>query len=295
VTHRPSWGLSAGDPIGDGRAVVRVLGGGKRTEVLLATDEERGTPVVVKVLRPGVDGAGRRALAAEAELVGALAYPVFPRLIATELDAEPARIVLEHVEGPRLSTLARKHGPLAEEQLAALAVELVRGICYLHDRGYVHLDIKPSNTIMAAVPRVIDLGVARTIEAASRVRGVVGTHRFQAPEQHHAEPFGGLTPKADVWGVAVTVLFAAQASSPFGPLRDVHGERRPLTEQDVEGLTLPRWLPRGLAAAIGDALAWRPDDRPTAAELVARLERGVSRAPRRSLFPRRGPGRRSLR
>lgn len=291
MSERPTWAFTAGDALGDGRTVVRALGGGKRTEVLLATDEELGAPVVVKVLRPGVDGAGRRALAAEAELVSALAHPVFPRLISAELDAEPACIVLEHVEGPRLSTLARKHGPLAEEQLAALTRELARGIAYLHDRGYVHLDVKPSNTIMAAVPRVIDLGVARTIEAASRVRGVVGTHRFQAPEQHHAERFGGLTPKADVWGVAVTVLFAAQASSPFGPLRDVHGERRPLTEQDVEGLALPPSLPRGLAAVLGDAMAWRPGDRPTAAELVARLERGASRAPRRSLFPRRGPRR----
>lgn len=292
MTDRPSWGLGEGDTIGAGRTIVRALGGGKRTEVFLATDDALRTPVVVKVLRPEQSDVARRALAKEAELVETLKHPVFPRLLEAAIDADPPHIVLENVEGPRLSTLARKHGALDLEQLVSLALQLAGGMHYLHHRGYVHLDVKPSNTIMGATPRIIDLGVARTLERAAEVRGTVGTHRFQSPEQHHPETFGGLTPKADVWGVGITVLFAARGTSPFGPLRDEDDERRKLTEQDVEWLSFPPSMSPALVEIVRDTLRWDPTERPTAAEVHERLEPLVAAAPRRPVLGRRRPGRR---
>ncbi len=280
MTDRPSWGLSEGDAIGPDRTILRALGGGKRSEVFLATDTARDVDVVVKVLRPDQGEGPLRALRRESELVGSLRHPVFPELVDAVLDAEPAHIVLEHIEGPRLSTLVREDGSLASEELTALACQLAGGVRYLHAHGAVHLDVKPANTIMGASPRIVDLGVARSHDAALRVRGLVGTHRFQAPEQHHPERFGGLTAKADVWGVGVTVLFAARGSSPFGPLRDEADERRKLTEEDVAWLSMPPTLGPELAELVRAAMAWEPEDRPTADELAGCLEELVA-APRR--------------
>lgn len=268
--YRSSWGLRAGSVVGRGHRVVRALGGGKRTEVLLATDDG-GTPVVVKLLRPGQSEAALRALAGEAAVVGSLAHATFPRLVAAELDAQPPHIVLEHLDGPRLSTRLRRNGPLTVADAVELAAGLADGIRYLHGRGFVHLDVKPSNTILSGSPRIIDLGVARSTAAAARTRGVVGSHRFQAPEQHHVEAFGGLTPQADVWGIAITATTALCGSSPFGPLRDEHDERRVLTRDDVAAIAFPRQVPAELASLLRDGLAWSPQDRPTAAELADRL------------------------
>jgi serine/threonine protein kinase len=268
---RSSWGLRAGSVVGRGHRVVRALGGGKRTEVLLATDDGGAGRVVVKVLRPGQSEAALRALAGEAAVVGSLEHATFPRLVAAELDAQPPHIVLEHLDGPRLSTRLRRRGPLPVGEAVELAAGLVDGIRYLHGRGFVHLDVKPSNTILSGWPRIIDLGVARSAAAAARTHGVVGSHRFQSPEQHHVEVFGGLTPRADVWGIAITVLTALRGGSPFGPLRDAHDQRRVLTRDDVAAIALPRHVPAELASVLRDALAWSPQDRPTAAELADRL------------------------
>ena len=47
----------------------------------------------------------------------------------------------------------------------------------------MHLDIKPSNIIMGAPARLIDLSVARSIEAAASLRHPIGTDAYMAPEQ----------------------------------------------------------------------------------------------------------------
>lgn len=285
----PTWGLEPGDPIGPGRTIVESLGGGKRTEVVLARDENAGELVVVKILRPKSSTGSQRAMRAEAELVGAIDHPVFPRLLDSRLKDEHPHLVLEHVTGPRLSTHIRREGPLDAHRLSALAVELADGLRYLHGEGYVHLDVKPSNTILSESARIIDLGIARTLARAKATTGIVGTHRFQSPEQHHPGEFGGLTPAADVWGIATTILFAAAGSSPFGPLRDENDERRKLTRADVEHVYIPSDLPHPLVDLVRAAMSWDPDDRPTAYDFVHEL-RGVARPRRRLLGWRRGKG-----
>lgn len=287
MTDRPSWGLRRGDPIGPGRTVIESLGGGKRTEVLLAQDEAVGGLVVVKVLRPESSRGAERAMRVEADLVGALDHPVFPRLIDARLDEEPAHTVLEHVTGPRLSTHVRTEGALDVHRLTSLAVELADGLSYLHGEGYVHLDVKPSNTILSDSWRLIDLGIARSFERAKATTGIVGTHRFQSPEQHYPEAFGGLTPAADVWGLGTTLMFAAAGSSPFGPLRDEHDQRRKLTREDVDHVHIPGHLPAHLVQIIRGCLEWDPRARPTPYDIVHDLKR-VARPRRRLLGWRRG-------
>ena len=48
-----------------------------------------------------------------------------------------------------------------------LAVQLSSAVHYLTNEDVVHLDIKPSNTIMGAPPRMIDLSVALSISEAA--------------------------------------------------------------------------------------------------------------------------------
>jgi serine/threonine protein kinase len=269
------WGLREGDEIVPGRHVLRRLGGGFRYEAYLAWDDRLYAVVVVKVLRPGLVESERalRGLAEEAEMLGRLDHPVIVRGFDAVLDGPRPHVVLEHLEGPRLSTLIRKYGPLPVEQLVPLAVQLCSALHYLGGEEIVHLDVKPSNIIMGAPPRLIDLSVALTAAECETLAVPVGTDGYMAPEQCDPETLGPVGAPADIWGLGVTLYRAATGERPFSESagRDAAPEDRwpQLVEEpeSLEGRVGP-----ALAEPMMSCLAREPEARPRPDELAAVLE-----------------------
>lgn len=211
------WRFAEGDPIAPEVLALRLLGGGERYETYLAYDERRLALVVVKIIRPELvaDPHSLRGLAREVELLQRLAHPVIVRLFGSELEGDRPRVVLEHLEGPRLSSLLRRYGPLDPEQLLPLGAQLASAAHYMASEGVVHLDIKPSNTIMGAPARLIDLSIARTPEDLAGRDHAIGTDAYMAPEQCDPAGRGPITPAADVWGIGATLHHAALGRATF--------------------------------------------------------------------------------
>jgi serine/threonine protein kinase len=281
MTGERSWALAEGDEIVPGRRALRLLGGGRRYEAYLAWDERLHALVVAKLLRPhqAGDERARAALLAEAALLRELAHPLLLRSFGTEPDGPRPHLVLEQIEGPRLSTLIRRHG-LALEQLLPLGLDVARLLRYLETEGVVHLDVKPSNIIMAGRPRLIDLSVARRTRELRTLDAPVGTDPYMAPEQCEVARFGALGPPADVWGLGATLFEALAGVPPFAP----DGERFP--QLRAAPGPLPRHVPARLRELVGDCLVWDPALRPSLAEVDERLQAHVERlpAPRLSRF-----------
>lgn len=293
VTEKPSWAVAEGDEVVPGRSVVTHLGGGRRTEVYHCTELATGDPVVVKILRPGrEDASDRRVLAREAEALGQLDHPGFPRLIDADLDSERAWIAIEYVAGPHLSTLLRRFGSLEPEQSQALAHDIGASLAVLHSNDLVHLDVKPRNIVMGATPVLLDLGTARSTAAAARLRPGIGTRSTMSPEQADPARFGTVGPPADVFGLGVTLLIATGGTNPYRARRE--GDIDEVAAQRA-AVAVTRTLDTPLATTIARCLALDPSERPTAAEVAA----AAARAPvanRGSLLGRlaravRGPAR----
>lgn len=273
---RPTWGLVEGEEIAPGRTVLRRLGGGSRYEVLLVWDDARFAVLVAKLLRPDQIGhaiAGRD-LRREADALQRLAHPVLVRGFDAVLAGPFPHLLIEHLDGPTLLELCERHGGLPPEQIVPLALHVAAVLHYLAGERMVHLDVKPSNVVMGAPPRLIDLSVARDLASAARLRRPVGTDGYMAPEQ--CDPSrGAVGPPADVFGLCATVHHALTGAPPFprGPGARESADPAVRFPQLVGGpAPLPRATPPELAVLVTAGLAPEPAARPLAAELAVGLE-----------------------
>ena len=262
------WHLQEGDELAPGLRVVRLIGGGLRYETYLAWADHLRALVVVKAVRPELvdDEAALAGLEGEARALRRLAHPMLLRSFGEVLDGERPHLVLEFIEGPRLSTLSRRFG-LSLEQVLPLALNLASVLHYLAEERVVHLDVKPRNVVMGGSPRLIDLSVARRLDQIDQIHTPVGTDAYMAPEQCDPERFATIGPPADVWGLGATIHETLTGKQPFAR---ADGERFPQLRDEPR--PLPRDVPAELAAAVLACLEPRPEDRPTAGALADALE-----------------------
>ncbi len=290
-TDRASWQFSEGDEIAPGRSIVKPLGGGNAYEVFLVWDDYFFTLMVAKVLRPdrAHDDRELRSLAHEADALESLEHPVLVRGFDAVLEGPHPHVLIEHLEGPTLRSLIKRHGALPIEQLIPLALHVASAVQYMANEDWVHLDVKPDNIVMGVPPRLIDLSVARTVERATSIRGPVGTDAYMAPEQ--ADPRGNVGPPADVFGLAATLFHATAGTVPFPRPKGARESGDPnlrFPQLHAPPGALPRKTPAPLAEAILAGLEKDPAARPTAAELAGALEPVLASLPRKLVLSKRG-------
>ena len=207
-------------------------------------------------------------------------HPVIVRGFHAATDGERPYVAMEFLPGPRLSTLIRRHGALPLQQVLPLGVELCTALHYMHACGIVHLDVKPSNVIMDATPRLIDLSIARTTEHAAALDHVVGTDRYMAPEQCDPPRTGRPGPASDVWGLAATLYEAVSGQRPF-PDPEPGDESPAALRPQVESPPMPlTGIVPAVSGPIMAALSVDPEDRPAPRELMELLAGVAETMPR---------------
>jgi eukaryotic-like serine/threonine-protein kinase len=258
-----------GTELGPGLTVVRHLVRSRTFDLYDAWSEERRCRVVVKTLRPAAlgDRDAARRLRREGRLLRALDHPHLVRAYET-LPGPPPLIVLETVGGETLAHLIDRRRLVAAD-LAVLGLQLASAVGYLHGRGWLHLDLKPSNIVIEARrPKILDLSVSHR---PGRARPGTGTWCYMAPEQARGDELGEA---ADVWGISVTLWEAATTRLAFGD-SDIEEESAeyPQLHRAAEPVSRHRRLPAPLARAIDLGLQPDPARRPTIAQLWALFER----------------------
>lgn len=277
-----TWGFAEGDAITPELTALRPLGGGSAYEAWLAFDQITYGPVVVKVVRPdeAADEHTVRSMVREAAALDVAHHPVVVRGLRYDADGPRPHLVLEHVEGPSLSRLIRRHRRLSPQQYLPLAVDIASALHFFRHADVCHLDIKPSNVIMGSPARLIDLSVARQTARAAEITGLIGTDAYMAPEQAAPGPFGVPGHASDVWGLGTTLFHAIAGFRPFragDPAAAEPGERFPqLREAPAE---LPGGVPAGVEKVVHAMLEPAPEDRPLPHEVAEALEPELAALP----------------
>ncbi|MGD9695876.1 MAG: serine/threonine-protein kinase [Thermoleophilia bacterium] len=259
-----------------GYRVLGHIGRGRTLDVHDAWSDERATRCILKLLRPdrAGDRTAARRLVAEGRLLLRLSHPHIVRGYAVAAEPRPA-VVMETLSGRTLAHLIDESPRrLARGEVVHLGLHLASALRYLHGRGWLHLDLKPTNVVAeAGRAKLIDMSIARR---PGRGRPGVGTRCYMAPEQALG---GDLGPAADVWGLGA-VLFEAAAGEPA--FDSDLGTRAPSdldTEERHPQLAGParpvrrlrRGLPGPLAEIIDASLRQDPARRPATDEVIAAL------------------------
>lgn len=264
--------LSPGEPVAPGYPVVALLRRGEDLDVYDAWSEERECHCVAKTLRPdriGKRGARAR-LEREGRLLLSLTHPHIVRAYEL-LRRERPVLVLETLPGETLAHLIERQTRLGPAEIAHLGLHLCSAVGYLHRRGILHLDLKPSNIVAGGgLARVLDLSVARRPGRAPAGSGTAG---YAAPEQERG---GVLGPAADVWGIGAVLYEAATGEPAVDPGDDettASGAKVPYVFVRPTPVRSRRALPAALAAAIDGSLREEAADRPSVAALATELGR----------------------
>lgn len=202
------------------RIVGSIARGGMGT-VYEAEDLRLGRRVAVKVLLEGLanDASCRERFRREAEAAARTTHPNLVALYDLALDATPAYLVMELLEGATLEATLAREGRLPWRVAARIGVELSAALACLHGAGIVHRDIKPSNVLIETNGRakLIDLGVAQLRTGSSYERltqsgAIVGTPGYMAPEQLSG---GTVTDRTDLWALGVLLYYVLSGQRPF--------------------------------------------------------------------------------
>ncbi|XP_024197441.1 serine/threonine-protein kinase STY13 isoform X2 [Rosa chinensis] len=105
----------------------------------------------------------------------------------TELSSNSACVITEYLSGGTLKSYLIKYRErkLPIKDVLQLALDLARGLSYLHSKNIVHRDVKTENLLLDKnrMVKIADFGVAR-LQASnlSEMTGSTGTLGYMAPE-----------------------------------------------------------------------------------------------------------------
>ncbi|XP_059650911.1 serine/threonine-protein kinase BLUS1 [Cornus florida] len=140
-------------------------------------------------------------------------------------------VVMPFMSAGSLQSIVSSSFPdgLSESCIAIVLKDTLNALCYLHDQGHLHRDVKAGNILMDSngAVKLADFGVSASIYEPSSGRGssgsssgrltdVAGTPYWMAPEVIHSHT--GYSFKADIWSFGITALELAHGRPPLSHL-----------------------------------------------------------------------------
>lgn len=238
------WSLTAAsEPTGETIEQFQVAGQiacGGMGVIYRGWDKQIGRSIALKVLheahrnRPDL----RQRFVDEARITGRLQHPgIAPIFHMGNLPDERPYFVMRLLHGHTLAELLAQRTHLLEDLPKYLKIfeQVCQALAYAHVEGVIHLDLKPSNIMVAAfgVVKVMDWGLARAlprgqalfkecstassscqVDWTSRRGNVFGTPSYMPAEQARGE-VDRLDERADVFGLGAILCEILTGEPPY--------------------------------------------------------------------------------
>ncbi|PSR92748.1 Serine/threonine-protein kinase [Actinidia chinensis var. chinensis] len=190
----------------------------------------------------------------------------------TTLPPRACCVVVEYLPGGTLKRFiySNRRKKLAFKVVIQLALDLSRGLSYLHSEKIVHRDVKAENMLLDSrrALKIADFGVAR-VEAPNPqdMTGETGTLGYMAPEVLDGKPYNR---KCDVYsfGICLWEIYCCDLPYPDLSFAEVSSA---VVRQNLRP-DIPRCCPSALANIMKKCWDANPEKRPDMNEVVRLLE-----------------------
>ncbi|KAK4350424.1 hypothetical protein RND71_029737 [Anisodus tanguticus] len=181
-------------------------------------------------------------------------------------------VVVEYLPGGALKSylIKNRRKKLAFKVVVQMALDMARGLSYLHSQKIVHRDVKTENMLLdkTRTVKIADFGVAR-VEASNPndMTGETGTLGYMAPEVLNGNPYNR---KCDVYsfGICVWEIYCCDMPYPDLSFSEVTSA---VVRQNLRP-EIPRCCPSSLANVMKRCWDANPDKRPEMDEVVSMIE-----------------------
>jgi Protein tyrosine and serine/threonine kinase len=230
-----------------------------------------GLQVAVKVAsitEMGLDG-----WRTEAQALQKLHHPNIIRLLGSVYHPNPLTfcLVLEYCNAGDLAMALKKVTPV--NFFWHVASSIAKGMQYLHHRGIIHRDVKPSNVLLDGdfatghfQVKVNDFGVATETNGSEDKTAETGTYRWMAPEVIRHEAY---TQTADVYSFAVVLWQLLTHEDPFADISQIAAAGAVATEECRP--IFPSETPKDVRSLIEACWSQNAESRPSFDEIVIQL------------------------
>ncbi|XP_042389024.1 serine/threonine-protein kinase TIO-like isoform X1 [Zingiber officinale] len=192
--------------------VIELVGEGSFGKVYKGRRKYTRQTVAMKfILKHGKSEKDIHNLRQEIEILRKLKHENIIQMLDSFETPQEFCVVTEFAQGELFEVL-EDDKCLPEEQVQAIAKQLVKALHYLHTNRIIHRDMKPQNILIGAgsTIKLCDFGFARAMSANTVVlRSIKGTPLYMAPELVREQPYNHT---ADLWslGVILYELFVGQ-------------------------------------------------------------------------------------
>jgi serine/threonine protein kinase len=247
--------------------VIKELGKGGQGAVYLAHDPQFDRHVAIKTLLDF--GSKTEQLIHEAHIVSKLQHPNIITLYDTGEHQGTLYLVYAHIEGKTLAQILKLEKTLSLVRATEIICGILEGLVYAHSQGVTHLDVKPSNVIIAnsGMSMLVDFGLAYTINDPSQTnsQSTGGTPQYMAPERISGKQ---VSFPADIYSVGVMLYELVTGESAVSGQSVSEVLSRAANTKIAAPSTKNERVDEKLEAIILKATARNPDERYPSAELM---------------------------
>src|SRR6266853_1792302 len=219
-----------GEKTGDwiGRYKLQQIGEGGCGVVFMAEQEEPvRRKVAIKIVKPGMDTKTVIArFEAERQALALMDHPNIAKVLdAGAADSGRPYFVMELVRGIKITDYCDQKNLSTRERLD-LFMLVCQAVQHAHQKGIIHRDLKPSNILVtvndgAAVPKIIDFGIAKATQAEltektvfTRFQQFLGTPAYMSPEQAEITSVD-IDTRSDIYSLGVLLYEVLTGKTPF--------------------------------------------------------------------------------